>query len=70
MKRIYRSKTDKIIAGICGGAGEILSIDPTIIRLVLVFLCIATAIAPIVITYIIGWIIIPAKPENDFKGIG
>ena len=47
-----------------------MSIDPTIIRLVLVFLCIATAIAPIVITYIIGWIIIPAKPENDFKGIG
>ena len=70
MKRLYRSRTDRKIAGICGGVGEILNIDPTLIRLVLVFLCLATAIVPIAVTYIIGWIIIPDKPEDEFKSLG
>jgi phage shock protein C len=62
MKRIYRSRSDRKIAGICGGLGELLNIDPTLIRLVIVFLCIATAVMPLLITYIMGWIIIPEKP--------
>ena len=32
MKRLYRSKTNKTLAGICGGIGEYLAIDPTVIR--------------------------------------
>ncbi len=64
MKRIYRSKTDQKLAGICGGLGEIFNLDPTIVRLLFVFVAIATGIAPLVITYIVGWIIIPeGKPE-------
>ena len=52
-----------MIAGICGGLGEMHNIDPTLIRLALVFLCIATAVMPLLITYIIGWAIIPEKSE-------
>jgi len=63
MKRIYRSRTERMIAGICGGLGEMHNIDPTLIRLALVFLCIATAVMPLLITYIIGWAIIPEKSE-------
>lgn len=63
MKRIYRSRKDKKIAGICGGLGEMLSIDPTLIRLALVFIGIATALIPTIVTYIVGWIIIPVSPE-------
>ena len=53
-----------MLAGICAGIGEMLDIDPTIIRLAFVFIGIATAIFPLVIAYIIGWIIIPENPEE------
>lgn len=64
MKKLYLSKKDKMLAGICAGIGEMLDIDPTIIRLAFVFIGIATAIFPLVIAYIIGWIIIPENPEE------
>jgi phage shock protein C len=63
MKKLYLSKTDKKIFGVCGGIGETYDIDPTLIRLGLVFLCIATAIIPVLITYIVAWAIIPIKPN-------
>lgn len=62
MKKIYRSQTDKKIAGICGGLGEIFSIDPTVIRLGVVFIGLATGVFPIVVAYIVGWMIIPVGP--------
>ena len=65
MKRLYLSKKEKMLAGICGGLGEMLDVDPTIIRLAFVFIGIATAIFPLLIVYIIGWIIIPENPEDN-----
>jgi phage shock protein C len=65
MKKLYLSKKDKMLAGICAGIGEMLDIDPTIIRLAFVFIGIATAIFPLVIAYIIGWIIIPEHPDDQ-----
>ena len=62
MKRLYRSKTDRMVAGICGGLGEVYNLDPTLIRLTLVFLGLATAIMPLLIAYIVGIIIIPQGP--------
>ena len=64
MKKLYRSETDNMIAGICGGVGETYNIDPTLVRLGLVFICVATAILPIIATYITGWMIIPKKPTE------
>ncbi len=64
MKRLYLSQTDKKIFGICSGIAETYDIDPTLIRLLLVFLCIVTGIFPIAITYIVGWFVIPDKPNN------
>jgi phage shock protein C len=51
MKRLYRSRTDRIIAGIYGGTGDVCDIDPTLIRLVLVFLGLATGIVPLLVAY-------------------
>ena len=65
MKRLYRSQADKMIAGIFGGIAETYSIDPILLRLVSVFLGIATGIFPLVGTYIVGWIIIPRGPLDD-----
>jgi phage shock protein C len=63
-KRLYRSKKEKRIAGICGGLGEYLETDPTLIRLIFVLLFFVTGFAPMIITYLIGWIIIPLNPEE------
>ena len=37
-KRLYRSRTNRIICGVCGGVGEYFGVDPTIIRLLLILL--------------------------------
>ena len=64
MKRLYLSKTDKKILGVCGGIGETYDIDPTLVRLILVFLCLASAILPVIFTYFVAWLIIPPKPKT------
>ncbi len=61
MKRIYRSQKDKKIAGIFGGLGEMFDIDPTLLRLLFIFIGLATGIIPFAIAYLIGWIIIPKE---------
>lgn len=58
-KRLYRSSKNRIIAGICGGLGEYLKIDPTLIRLIWAFSIIFLGFG--ILAYIIAWIIIPLK---------
>ena len=62
MKKLYLSKKDSKIFGICGGIGEALDIDPTLVRLALVFICVATAVIPCLVTYLAGYFIIPDAP--------
>ena len=59
-KRLYKSKKEKMIDGVCGGIAEYINIDPTIIRLLWVFLvlCAGTGI----LAYIVAMIIIPREP--------
>lgn len=57
-KKLYRSETDKMIAGVCGGIGEYFHVDSTIIRLVwAVLACSGTGI----LAYIIAAIVIPRR---------
>jgi len=63
MKKIYRSQEDKKIAGILGGLGELFDIDPTLLRLLFVFIGLATGVIPLIVAYLVGWIIIP-KGKN------
>jgi phage shock protein C len=65
MRRLVRSRTDKKIAGICGGLGELFSVDPTLIRLAVVFIGLVTAILPMLLAYLVGWAIIPIAPPQD-----
>ncbi len=62
MKRVYRSKTDKKIFGVCGGIGEAYNVDPTLVRLIVVFLALATGLLPMVITYIVARFLMPNTP--------
>lgn len=56
-KRLYRSKRNRMIAGVCGGIGEYFNVDPTFIRLLWVLFTFAYGSG--VLAYIIAWIIIP-----------
>ena len=64
MTKLYRSKSNKRIAGICGGFGETYGIDPTLLRLLFVFLAIVSGFLPMVVVYIVGWLIIPKSPQR------
>ncbi len=65
MTRLFRSEQNKKIAGVCGGIGEFFDIDPTLIRLVFIFLGLATGLVPFIIGYIIAWWIVPTKSEIE-----
>jgi phage shock protein C len=60
-KRLYRSQVRKMLGGVCAGLGDYFEIDVTLIRLVFVAISLVTAIIPMVIFYLIAWIIIPAE---------
>jgi len=63
VKRLYRSRTDRMIAGICGGLGEMFSIDATLIRLIFALVALFT-VGTAALVYILGWIIIPETPAD------
>lgn len=61
MKRLYRSTTDRWIAGICGGIGEYFEIDPNIIRVIWIVITAITGFLPGIVAYILLWIILPER---------
>ena len=60
-KKLYRSKKDRWVAGVCGGLAEYLDIDPIVIRLI-AFLLVLSAGGGLLI-YIIAWLIVPEEPD-------
>ena len=64
MRRLYRERWDKKIAGVCGGLGQFLKMDPTVVRLLAVFICIITAFLPMIVAYIIAWMLMPLGPPT------
>jgi phage shock protein C len=58
--RLYRSQTDRMVAGVCGGLAKYFNVDPTVIRLV--FVVLALAGGPGLLLYLILWIITPIEP--------
>jgi phage shock protein C len=62
-KKLYRSRKNSMIAGVCGGLGEYFNVDPIIMRLAAVILVFADGIG--LLAYIIAWIVIPRNPEME-----
>lgn len=60
MERLYRSSTQRMIAGICGGLGEYFNIDPTLVRIVYVLVTVATGVLLGVALYVVLWLIVPS----------
>jgi phage shock protein C len=68
MKRLFRSKKEKMLGGICGGLGEYADIDPTLLRLLLVILVVFSW-GMFLLIYIAAWIIIPPAPDEGTERI-
>jgi phage shock protein PspC (stress-responsive transcriptional regulator) len=63
-KRLMRSVTDRRLGGVCGGLGEFLGVDSTVIRLVWALLSIVPgAIVGGIVAYLIAWMVIPEAPR-------
>ncbi|MFB6192911.1 MAG: PspC domain-containing protein [Candidatus Nanohaloarchaea archaeon] len=58
--RLYRSETDRILGGVCGGIAEVYDFDPSMVRLATVLLALTGAAE---ILYIAAWLIIPSESE-------
>lgn len=61
-KKLYRSRNDKMVAGVCGGLGKYLNIDPTLIRLIfalLVFFGVGSGL----LIYLVLMIVVPLEPD-------
>jgi len=64
VKKLYKSNTDKVFAGVIGGIGEYFDIDPTILRLAYILLAVLTALVPAIIGYIIASLVVPKGPHH------
>lgn len=64
-RRLYRSRSDRIIAGVCGGLGRHLDIDPLFIRLVFILLVFANGLG--ILLYLILLIIIKEEPGEEVE---
>ncbi len=61
-KRLYRSRTETQIAGVCGGLGAYFEVDPVLVRLIVVGLTFVTGLIPGCLAYAVAWIIMPQEP--------
>lgn len=62
-KRLYKSNTNKMVDGVCGGIAEYFGIDPTLIRIGWILFCAAGGSG--FLAYLIAAIIIPRNPGNE-----
>lgn len=62
-KRLFRSNSDRMLAGVCGGLGEYFGIDPTVIRVLTVLLTLVWPFTPL--AYLILMFVVPEEPVNE-----
>jgi len=67
-RRLYRSKTDRMLGGVCGGLGSYLAIDPTFVRILFFVLIFGGGTGFWI--YVLMWILIPEEGETESKEFG
>ena len=60
-KKLYRSRSDKMVAGVCGGLGHYLSLDPTLLRLIFA-LMVVFGVGSGLLIYLVLMIVVPLEP--------
>lgn len=59
-KKLYRSRTDKKLCGVCGGLAKYLNVDATVIRLIVILAVIFAGVG--VLAYLVAALVIPEEP--------
>ncbi len=67
MKKLYKSRENKVIDGVCGGIAEYFDVDPVLVRIIFVLFFFFGGSA--ILAYIIGIVIMPAQPSVGKVGI-
>ena len=62
-KKLLRSRDERKIAGVCAGLAQYLELDVTLVRILCIFIALATGVCPGIVTYLLAWIIVPSEPE-------
>ncbi len=63
VRRVRRSRQDRVIGGVCGGLGRYLQVDPVLLRIAAVALALSGGLG--VLAYIIAWIVIPEETGTE-----
>jgi len=67
-RKLYRSRNDKMLGGVCGGLGDYLGIDPIFVRLFFVFFTLGQGFG--VLLYVVLWILVPEEPAGEVVSTG
>ncbi|MFL6245472.1 MAG: PspC domain-containing protein [Thermoanaerobaculia bacterium] len=59
---LYRSRRNRMIAGVCGGLAEWLGWSPSWVRLLYILISVLSVAFPGIIVYIILWVVVPKSP--------
>jgi phage shock protein C len=62
-RKLYRSRSNRQLAGVCGGVAKYFNIDPTLVRVL--FVAFAVLGGPGLLAYILLWIIVPEEPAVE-----
>lgn len=62
-KRLYRSRKDRMLGGVCGGIAEYFGVDPALVRIIAVLLIVAGGGA--ILAYVLAWFLIPEEPKEE-----
>jgi phage shock protein PspC (stress-responsive transcriptional regulator) len=64
-RRLYRSRKQRMLGGVCGGVAEYFNLDPTVVRLIWAFLALFPGTMPVgLFGYLLCWLIIPEEPAS------
>jgi phage shock protein C len=61
-RKLYRSRSNRKLAGVCGGLAAFFSLDPTLIRVLFVILALAGGSG--IVIYLAMWIMVPSQPQD------
>jgi phage shock protein C len=59
-RKLYRSRTNRMLAGVCGGLAQYFTMDPTLMRVLFLVLTVFGGAGPLI--YLVMWIIVPNEP--------
>jgi phage shock protein C len=60
-KKLYKSKTNRVLKGVLGGIGEYFDVDPVVIRVAFVLITAFTHVVPGIVAYIVASFVMPEK---------